>query len=143
LKRTIIAAMALAATTAAFAVNEGSEPFNNDSSGAINFFVPDSLTGGLQNDGNPSIAIDYFTFSATGGVTYAFTTSGSVDPAVDIEDSTNILVQHNTAGHENFTWTAPSSGTFYVVVYGPPQPISGPYNVNVSVQSGINDWGLY
>lgn len=143
MKRSIVLALSLAAATAAFAVSEV-EPDNNSSGGAVFFTVPDSLTGSLQSDGG-SFPVDYFRFTATGGVTYRFISSGSnLDPDIDIENSSLNIVSSNTGpAHENFAYTPPSSGTYYVVVYGAAQPFAGPYTVSVSVESSVNDWDLY
>jgi hypothetical protein len=122
----------------------GETETNNDRSEANGpFSFPDTITGNLQNDGGG--IVDYFEFSATAGNSYQFygtITGGALgaDLGLDIENSSSILATADANGDgqpETLNWSAPSSGTFYLVVYeatNTPNGISS-YNVSASITS--------
>jgi hypothetical protein len=148
----LIACFAL--STPLFALQE-TEP--NQYAGEANpFSIPETLTGNfitLEQD-----PWDYWSFSATGGVQYRFaaTPIGSsflypLDLALDIEAAGGALLARADAGDahasETLDWTAPSSGTFYLVVWeatGYKNP-GASYSVSASIlaPSSVDDWELY
>lgn len=150
----ILAVMVMAGS--ALAINE-SEP--NDARIQANAFtIGDTLTGGLPGgfggDSSGDPIVDYWSFSATNGTSYTFFASSNgsgiapLDLALDIENSGGtILDSVDDTGNnqsETLTWVAPSTATFYLVVWKATtgQNAISTYNVTTGV-SNVEDWQLY
>jgi hypothetical protein len=122
------------------------------------FTFPDTLTGNFNNDGEG--LIDYFSFSATAGISYQFVANvinGSIpgmDLAIGVVNGSDVLqggpeTDDNGIGGAGATETrifsATSSGTFYFYIREAtafPNGIQS-YSVSATQLSGINDWQLY
>lgn len=157
MKRLMTLALLSMLATAAWALNE-SEP-NEGIPQANPFTIGDTLVGGLPEgfgaEGS-SPPLDYWSFSATAGIQYTFNGTvvnggiQSLDIALDLENNSTILASaDNGAGNqpETLNWTAPSSGTFYLVVWEATGTINAfaRYNVTTSqgAPSNVSDWVLY
>ena len=117
----------------ALAVDEV-EPDNDDSSGAVTFTAGVDV---LDGDFNSSPAsVDYWSFTASAGSTYHFhayelgcntiINGAHPDLAMDLEASGGgVLATSDVSGDctgsfngaEDITWTAPSTGIYYIVIY--------------------------
>lgn len=134
-----------------------SEP--NDSRGSANPMnaFNTTLTGGLPgsfgNTGNPFFE-DFWSFSAVNGISYNFAATGGnvvfpMDIGLEIQNSAGgVLVTRDNNGDnlgENLTWVAPSTGTFYLIVYEATNIANGgaSYTVNATQTSAVDDWNLY
>jgi hypothetical protein len=154
-KSFVVGALLLAASTA-FAQSE-SEP--NDSRGSSNIMnaIPTSITGGLPGSfGNTGNAFfeDFWEFSANSGTQYTFAASGGngvfpMDIGLELQNAGgSVLVNRDLLGDnqgENFSWNAPSAGTYYLVVYEATNTANGgaSYTVNVSAVAAVDDWSIY
>ncbi|GAB4315732.1 MAG: hypothetical protein Kow0059_07930 [Candidatus Sumerlaeia bacterium] len=153
----VISIAALLFVLLAASVQAVTESEPNDARIQANAFtIGDTLQGGLPGSfGGDNPPVDYWSFSATGGQQYSFnaTSNGSfispLDLALDIEDSGGtVLVSKDDNGAnqpENLTWTAPSGGTFYLVVWEATatQNAISTYTVSTGLASGVDDWSLY
>ena len=144
MKKTLFVLVMLAMTGSVHAISE-SEPDNNVRGGAVNFSIPNSLTGTLANDGAAE-PTDYWSFTVTAGqaVRFAATVTGGglgPDMRLDIENPSGFSLADADAngdgGSETLDYTFSTAGTYYLVVWevtGTPNGV-GNYTVNVTDQS--------
>ena len=154
MKNSFILATALCFTCqSAWALSE-SEPNGATFSANGPFSIPDTITGNCQNDGEA--LQDYYRFSSASGQKWRFVASvvnpssfAPLDLRIGVANSGNsfLAVADVFGGNvsESLNFTAPSAGTYYLVVdeaTAAPNAVAS-YSVAVSPQAAVSDWNLY
>lgn len=118
------------------------------------FTIPATITGSLQNDGG--FLADYFSFSTAAGQKWRLIASVTnlsnffpMDNKLEVENGAvqrvGLANSFGANGTETLNFTAPSAGTFYLVVVESTQTanaVAG-YSVAVLPQAAVSDWNLY